>query len=94
MNLFKKIEIKPLNACLEELKVDGFIKYFAVNENGLHEMNSDTYYKPGEFKVSTLFNIKGEDEQTDNPMLYAIETSDGVKGILSNVFKETKGYKI
>lgn len=88
MNYLKKIEIKSLNTCLKELKEEGFMKYFSINENGLHEMNSGTYYKPGEFKVSNLFNIKGADNRTDNLMLYAIETSDGVKGILSNAFTE------
>jgi hypothetical protein len=92
MNL--KIETKPLDTCLEELKKEGFIKYFAINGNGLHEMNSDTYYKPGEFKASNFFKIKVEEDRTDDPILYAIETSDDMKGILSNTFKEIKDYKI
>jgi hypothetical protein len=87
MNSLKTIEIKPLDACLEELKKEGFIKYFTVNENGLHEMNSNTYYKPGEFKVNCLFKIKVEEDRTDDPILYAIETSDGIKGILSNALR-------
>ena len=90
MGNFKKIEIKSLNICLEDLKTEGFVKHFAVNENGLHEMNSDTYYKPGEFKVSNLFTIKVEDSHTDNPMLYAIETYDGIKGVLSNALLTRK----
>ena len=90
MGYLKKIEIRPLNACLAELQKERFIKYFAINENGLHEMDSDSYYKPGEFRVNNLFKIKEEDNLTDNKMLYAIETSDGIKGILSHAFYSMK----
>jgi hypothetical protein len=91
MNSFlKKIEIKPLNVCLEQLKGEGFVKYFSINENGLHEINSDRYYKPGEFKVSNLFKLEWDEKISDDPILYAIETSDGIKGVLSTVIKEIK----
>jgi len=90
MNNLEKIETKHLNVCLEDLKAEGFIKKFAINSNGLHETNSDRYYKLGEFKVKDFFKIKDGDNRNDNPMLYAIETNDGMKGVLSNTFKEMK----
>lgn len=87
MKPLKMIETKPLTTCLEKLREEGFTKYFAINNNGLHEMNSDIYYKPGEFKVATLFNIKEEDIPANDSILYAIETNDGLRGILSKALR-------
>lgn len=88
MNSLEKIETKPLNVCLAELKEEGFIKEFTINENGLHEINSGRYYKPEEYKVNDFFKAKSEGNDSEYPIVFAIETSDGIKGILSNALKE------
>jgi len=87
MNSIEKIETKPLNVCLAQLKLEGFMKKFAINANGLHEINSTRYYKPGEYKVSDFFKAKSENNESENPIVFAIETSDGLKGILSSALK-------
>src|SRR6186713_329966 len=81
-----KIEMKTLTSSMESLKKQGYTENFMVNEYGLHGLNSEKYYTPHEVKITDFHRFEGDSDPADGAILYAIETMDGVKGIISDAY--------
>ena len=79
-----KKEMTTLSSCLETLKKNGYTENFMVNEYGLHALNSEKYYSPGDIKITNFYRFEGESDPADGSILYAIETRDGLLGTLTD----------
>lgn len=82
----QKEEMKTLASCLNSLHKAGYEEDFVVDEKGLHTSNSDKAYSPSQIRIVDFYRFEGESDPADNAILYAIETSDGVKGTLSDAY--------
>lgn len=81
-----KAELKTMTDLLTKLQLDGFTVNFLVNENGLYDTGTEKVYKPDEVRVVDFFRFEGESDPADSAILYAIETNDGVRGVLSDSY--------
>ena len=81
-------DMKTLVQCTNTLKKYGFDKDFIVLEGGkgMKAMDGEKVYKPEEVKIVNFYRFEGESDPGDMQILYAIETSDGTKGTLSDAF--------
>jgi hypothetical protein len=77
--------MKDLTACTVELKERGYKEDFRVEKDGLRTYENDAkVYKPDEVKITNFYRFEGVSDPGDMTVLYVIETSDGVKGTLSD----------
>lgn len=82
----KKEEMSTLASCMNNLRTDGFTDSFAVKADGLGTADSDRTYKPEEVHIVNFYRFEGESDPADNSILYAIETNDGKKGVLTDAY--------
>lgn len=72
--------------CMAKLGKKGFTESFMVKENGLWSPKKKKLYKPEEVRIATFYRFEGESDPADSSILYAIETNDGVKGIVTDAY--------
>jgi hypothetical protein len=82
----EKTPLKTLSSCVEDLQKQGFTENFMVKEKGLRALDKEKYYAPGEVKIINFYRFEGESDPADSAILYAIETKDGVRGLLSDAY--------
>ena len=86
MEPYEKVNLKTLASCMNTLYAEGFKENFMVNENRLTHASGERTYAPDEVKVLNFYRFEGESDPGDSAILYAIETSDGIKGTLSDAY--------
>ena|SRR5688572_1616225 len=79
-------EMKSLAPCLNKLVLDGYTEDFKVTEGGLVGVKNERKYSPEDVHVLNFFRFEGASDPADNSILYAIETSDGTKGTLTDAY--------
>ena len=82
----EKTEMKTLVSCMNSLQEKGYKENFVMDEKGLKGMESEKIYQPEDIKITDFYRFEGESDPGDNSILYAIETSDGVKGTLTDAY--------
>jgi hypothetical protein len=82
----EKNPLKSLSETIEYVKNQGYKVNFMANENGLLNLDTNKTYSPHDVKISNFYRFEGESDPGDNAILYAIETSDGEKGILTDSY--------
>lgn len=82
----EKTPLKTLASCVNGLQKDGFKENFMVDEKGLHTSESEKYYGPSDVKIVNFYRFEGESDPGDNSILYAVETNDGLKGMLTDAY--------
>jgi hypothetical protein len=86
MEPFEKINLKTLASCMKTLYAEGFKENFMVKEGAIHALDSDKKYTPSEVKILNFYRFEGESDPADNAILYALETKDGIRGLLSDAY--------
>lgn len=81
-----KTEERSLVNVLNRLRKDGFKHDFKVSEEGLCSMENDKTFNPEEVRIVDFYRFEGESDPDDMSILYALETSDGLKGTISNSY--------
>jgi hypothetical protein len=76
----------PLMTSTQDMKDKGFTVDFTVVNDSLKAYGSDQSYQPAQVKVVNFFRFEGSSDPGDMTILYAIETDDGTKGLLSDAF--------
>ena len=79
-------KMKTLSECMAGLQKDGFKENFMVKENLLYAPEADKYYAPVEIRIANFYRFEGTSDPGDSSILYAIETVDSVKGILTDAY--------
>ncbi|MBK9731764.1 MAG: hypothetical protein IPO83_10845 [Chitinophagaceae bacterium] len=82
----EKAEMKSMISCINNLVKEGFTENFMVKENKLQALNAERSYEPQEIKVVNFYRFEGESDPDSNSILYAIETSEGIKGTLADAY--------
>jgi hypothetical protein len=86
MEPYEKVNLKTLASCMSTLYADGFKENFMVKEGVIHALDSDKKYSPSEIKILNFYRFEGESDPADNAILYALETNDGIRGLLSDAY--------
>jgi hypothetical protein len=86
MEPYEKINLKTLAACMNKLQADGFKENFMVEGKKIQALDSKKEYVPSEVKILNFYRFEGESDPADNAILYALETNDGIRGLLSDAY--------
>ena len=89
MQAFEKSTMTTLSSCVNVLQHEGYKENFVVKEEGLEAPSTGKIYKHDEVTIANFFRFEGESDPADNSILYAIETNDGVKGMLIDAYGES-----
>lgn len=79
-------DMKTLASCINKLVLDGYTANFKVTEKGLESLEKQKTYKPEEVDIVNFFRFEGASDPADSSILYAIVTSDGTKGTLTDAY--------
>ena len=82
----EKAHMKTLVSCLNSLFSHGFESQFKAVKGGLKSLKSQKIFKPEEVKIRNFYRFEGESDPSDNSILYALETSDGERGTLTDAY--------
>jgi hypothetical protein len=77
---------ETLLACARRFHRRGFNENFEVDERGFHSAGVEKFYKPEEITIVEFKHFESDSDSKDESVLYAIKTTDGKKGIFSDVF--------
>lgn len=81
-----KEEMKTLSSCVNKLTREGYEAQFKMTKAGLQSLSTEKIYKPEDIKIASFYRFEGESDPADNSILYAIETSGGEKGTLTDAY--------
>ncbi len=80
-------KMKTLSECMTSLKKHGFEEEFFVTEEGcIRNYNTEKTWCPEEVKIESFYRFEGQSDPGDSSILYALETNDGVKGMISHPY--------
>jgi hypothetical protein len=79
-------KMKTLSSCLNSLVAAGFEAQFKATKQGLKSLATEKNYTPNDVKISSFYRFEGESDPADNSIVYAIETSSGEKGTLTDAY--------
>lgn len=82
----KATEMNTMSTLVTKAYKEGFTNDLKINQEGLHTMAEDKFYKPNEVKIVNFYRFEGESDPGDNAIMYKIETNDGVKGVLIDAY--------
>jgi hypothetical protein len=82
-----KTDLKTLTSMMESLQKEGFKENFMVNEEGLlYDVDTKKVYTPQQVRIPNFYRFEGSTDPADSSILYAIETDDGARGLLSDAY--------
>jgi len=76
---------QSLVQALNELQAKGYVFDFNVHSDGqslLSRQDETEQYSLNQFKVNEVYRFEGPSDPADESVVYAIETKDGLKGVL------------
>jgi hypothetical protein len=91
---FKKEEMTTMTAVMNKLYGEGYKENFIAKEQGLEAQETKKIYLPADVKIANFYRFEGESDPADNSILYAIETSDGIKGMLVDSYGPNSNQKV
>lgn len=82
-----KEHMKTLASCINSLAAVGYETQFKlIKKDGLKSLTTEKVYRPEDVKITNFYRFEGESDPADNSILYAIETTSGEKGTLSDAY--------
>jgi hypothetical protein len=94
METFEKSQMTTLTSCVNTLTLRGYTENFVAKEKGLEAPSSKRVYLPSEVKVVNFYRFEGESDPADSAICYAIETNDGLKGMLIDAYGPYANQKV
>lgn len=82
----EKINMTTMVGCMNKLQTDGYTENFIAKEKGIEAPSTKKVYEPCDVKIRNFYRFEGESDPADNTIVYAIETHDGIKGMLVDAY--------
>lgn len=79
-------EMTTLSGCMNKLTREGYTDELKPTEHGMELVSSKKMYTPDDVKIVNFYRFEGASNPDDNAILYAIETSDGVKAMITDAY--------
>ena len=76
----RKNHYKTVSVALEELRRQGFITDFNLDENCL--VCNDEKFSAEDFEIVDVYRYEGNSDPADEAAVYALQSKSGVKGVL------------
>lgn len=80
-----------LSVAIDDLKNKGYTNDFNLVAEGIESKALKKEWKAGELEVVKHYRFEGMTDPGDNTILYLIETRDGSKGLLVDVYGAETG---
>ena len=75
--------MNTLSACMNKAATEGYSECFIVTSRGLYAISKGRYYRPEQVQLIDTYRCETQGGTSAEPAaMYAIETSDGLKGTL------------
>ncbi|MEX2162981.1 MAG: hypothetical protein WD823_01890 [Sulfuricaulis sp.] len=71
---------------IDDLRRRGYTANFQIRDNTLSEVTSGRMFRPGELVIVEHHRFEGASDPEDMSVVYAIESDDGVRGIVVDAF--------
>jgi hypothetical protein len=71
---------------IEALRGRGFTESFTVEGERFRVSGTDQAYGPDEVRIAEYYRFEGTSDPDDMSVVYALESRDGVRGILTDAF--------
>ncbi len=71
---------------MAKLERDGYTEQFKVEKDKIVSVTTRKKYKATDVKAANFYRFEGSSDPEDTSILYAIETTDGSKGTLSDAY--------
>lgn len=81
-----KTGYSSLSVAIEDLKTKGYTEDFTLVAEGIESKNLRKQWKAGELNIVDYYRFEGMSNPSDNTILYLIETQNGQKGLLVDVY--------
>lgn len=75
-----------LSVAIEDLQNKGFTVDFNLVAEGIESKSLKKQWKAGDLEVIKFYRFEGMSDPGDNTILYLIETMDGQRGLLVDVY--------
>jgi len=83
----KVTEMNSLSTVMNKAVKNGYTESFKVTAKGLSPQSDlERIYNPDQVQVINFYRFEGESDPADNSIMYQIETSDGLKGLLVDAY--------
>lgn len=86
-----KNSYSSLSIAIADLQNKGFTEDFNLVAEGIESRSLKREWKAGELEVVKFYRFEGMSDPGDNTILYLIETQDGRKGLLVDVYGAERG---
>jgi hypothetical protein len=87
-------QMKTLSEGVNESIEKGYTENFKVITKGLATQDEKSIYAPENITIPNFYRFEGYSDPQDNSILYLIETNDGKKGTLIDVYGAEADVKI
>lgn len=74
--------MEAVNALVER----GYIHDFQCEQEALYCPRTSNSYRPDELVITEVYRFEGISDPNDNSVVYAIESIDGIKGLLIDAY--------
>lgn len=71
---------------IQAKQVEGYIYDFNLRTSLLRCESLNKEFNPNDFMVNAVFRFEGDSNPDDSSILYAIETTNGIKGLLVDAY--------
>ena len=75
-----------LSEAIRDLRKRGYQEDFNLTQGGVHCPALELKLHPEEFEINETYRFEGMSSTDDSSVLYAIESNDGVKGMLVDAY--------
>jgi hypothetical protein len=82
----KNNQYGTLVEALEQLKKKGYTHYFQVNEQGQLTEDKKAFFLPSDVELHEFHRFEGNTNPADMSILYAVQTSTGLKGTVVDAY--------
>lgn len=80
--------MNTLRACRTRMSQEGYDEDFHATSSGLRSLQTNQVYKVEDVRVITSYRFEGLSNPSDHAVMYVIETNDGRKGTLVDLFSD------
>lgn len=71
---------------LQDLKARGYTNDFNLKSQCLECSVLNLQLRPEDFKINEMYRFEGDSTPDDNSVLFALESIDGIKGVLVDAY--------
>lgn len=81
-----------LSGATNALAQQGYTEQFKTENNHIHGLRTKKAYLPEELVIHKTFRFEGQSSPSDNSLVLALESNDGIKGLLVMAYGAYQGH--